>query len=55
MKYKEVLEKDIPKQKLCKKCGHNHISFVGDLGSNHDESGFRRIHPCELCDCEDFK
>lgn len=39
--------------KLCK-CGHNHISFVGDLGENHDQEGEARIDECEKCDCEKF-
>jgi hypothetical protein len=39
--------------KVCK-CGHNHISFVGDLGENHDKEGETRINECESCDCEKF-
>lgn len=41
-------------EKLCK-CGHNHISFVGDLGENKDETGYQRIDECESCSCEKFE
>ena len=42
------------KERLCE-CGHSHISFVGDLGINKDETGYTRIGECESCDCEKFK
>jgi len=42
------------KGKLCK-CGHDHISYVGDLGKNQDEAGWDRIIECEKCNCESFE
>ena len=40
--------------KVCK-CGHNHISWVGDLGENEDQEGEALIEECERCDCEHFE
>lgn len=37
------------------KCGHSHISFVGDLGENKDEPGYQLIDECEKCDCEKYE
>jgi len=48
--------KEKPKGVLCK-CGHDHIGWVGDLGSNDDESGWDRIPECieTGCDCEHYE
>ena len=39
---------------LCK-CGHHHITFVGDLGKDEDELGYERFIGCSSCKCEEYE
>ena len=37
---------------LCK-CGHNHISYIGDY--EPEKEGWTKINECERCKCEKFE
>lgn len=44
--YDILVEKDC---KIICKCGHNHVSYIGDM---EEKEGYHRIHECEMCSCE---
>ena len=46
---KELLQK----KHICK-CGHEHISYAGDLGKNNDKEGYVRLLSCDKCNCEKY-